>query len=62
MRPEQRERIADMFKELERPYKTLTAWELNFLDSVRGRFEITLDLSERQVEVLEKIFLEKTLQ
>jgi len=62
MKLEHRERVADMLKELERPYKVLTAWELNFLESVRGRFEITLELSERQVEVLEKIFLEKTLQ
>lgn len=38
----------------------LTAWELDFCDSLQERLDRKVNLSERQVEILEKIYSEKT--
>lgn len=57
-----RNKIEEMLKDLERPYKTLTAWELGFLESVSDQFSRSGKLSSRQVESLTKIHLEKVLQ
>jgi uncharacterized membrane-anchored protein len=49
-----------MLQDLETPYKELTKWEEEFVASVKERFERTHNLSERQVEILERIYAEKT--
>ena len=38
----------------------LTKWEANFIDSLRTQFEERGALSERQVEILDRIYVEKT--
>lgn len=54
------ENIASFLDALETPSKPLTKWELDFLISISDQFERTRSLSERQFEVLEKIYAEKT--
>jgi hypothetical protein len=51
---------AHMLRELESPSKELTRWEENFLESVGETFERTASLTDRQVEILERIYTEKT--
>lgn len=45
---------------LETPRHELTKWEEDFVDSVREQFQARGSLSERQIEILEKIYAEKT--
>jgi hypothetical protein len=45
---------------LERPAKQLTSWELDFLESITEQFERSGSLSDKQFEVLERIYAEKT--
>ncbi len=45
---------------LENPAKRLTAWEQNFVESVSNQFDIRGSLSDRQFEILERIYAEKT--
>ena len=52
--------IEEWLERLESPSKPLTAWEADFLISVRDQFDRSGRLSERQEEVLEKIYAEKT--
>jgi hypothetical protein len=52
--------VEHFFKELERPAKELTPWELDFLISVKDQFDRKGRLSEKQFEVLERIYAEKT--
>jgi hypothetical protein len=40
--------------------KPLTDWELSFMESITDQFERTGRLSERQVEILERIYADKT--
>ncbi len=39
--------------------KGLTKWEENFVDSIAEQFEKTRSLSDRQEEILERIYTEK---
>lgn len=55
-----RDTIAHFLRELESPSRELTPWELNFLESVQGQFEQSHTLSDRQFEVLEEIYANKT--
>lgn len=41
--------------------RNLTAWEQQFLDAIEERLEEGWNLSEKQAEVLERIYAEKTL-
>jgi len=52
--------ITHMLELLENPHKELNPWELDFVESVREQFEIRKTLSERQFEILEHIYVEKT--
>jgi len=52
--------ISGWFEALETPSKELTKWEQSFIESVRDQFERTGRLSDPQLEVLEKIYAEKT--
>lgn len=38
----------------------LTKWEADFIESLREQFDRTHTLSDRQVEILDRIYLEKT--
>jgi len=40
--------------------RNLTAWELSFMESITDQFERWETLSERQIEILERIYAEKT--
>lgn len=60
MDPETRQLVGHMFKVLENPVRRLTEWELEFLDSTREQFEDRGSLSERQLDVLNRIYREKT--
>ncbi len=50
---------AQMLEKLEAPYKVLTAWEQDFVESVTDQFNRNGRLSERQFQVLERIHEEK---
>lgn len=58
--PQTTENIESFLKELEHPAKTLTAWELSFLESIKDQFDRSGHLSVKQFEVLERIYAEKT--
>lgn len=55
-----KEAIQHMLRELEMPAKTLTKWELGFLESISEQFEARRSLSDKQFEILERIYAEKT--
>lgn len=52
--------IMHMLQTLEMPTRRLTAWELQFLESVSDQFTRRGSLSERQFGTLERIYAEKT--
>lgn len=60
MDQQKRDLVKHMLRELEMPAKRLTSWELSFLESVSDQFTSRGSLSEKQVEVLERIYAEKT--
>ena len=41
-------------------HKPLSAWEQSFLESVSDQLDRVGNLSEKQVEIIERIFAEKT--
>lgn len=58
--PQQQAIIQSMFQALDTPSKDLTKWEENFLESISEQFEQSKSLSERQLEILQRIYDEKT--
>jgi hypothetical protein len=52
--------ITHMLESLETPSRELTPWEVDFIASLKEQFEIRGSLSERQSEILERIYVEKT--
>lgn len=52
--------IKHMLTELETPYKTLTKWESDFVESVTDQYSHRGTLTHKQFEVLERIYAEKT--
>lgn len=61
--PKDREKhdlIKHMLDALEAPYKELTEWEEKFIESVTEQFENRNWLSDKQFDVLERIYSEKT--
>jgi len=58
--PNQREVIKSMLEALETPSKDFTQWEAAFLESIAEQFETKGTLSERQFEILDRIYTEKT--
>ena len=52
--------IEQMLQSLEAPVKELTKWEENFLESIADQFQQKGSLSDRQFEILDKIYGEKT--
>jgi hypothetical protein len=57
--PRTPEIIAHFFDSLEMPAKTLTEWELGFLESAKDQFDRRGALTDRQFEILERIYTEK---
>lgn len=55
-----KEMVEHMLKELQRPVKTLTGWELNFLESVSDQFSERGRLTDNQFSKLEAIYAAKT--
>lgn len=58
--PLTREAIRAMLEALENPSKELTKWEQQFLESIADQFESRGTLTERQQEILDRIYTEKT--
>lgn len=52
--------IEAMLNALDTPSQELTKWEENFLESINEQFQSRGTLSERQFEILERIYTEKT--
>ena len=52
--------IAQWIRELETPSKELTSWESQFLESITDQWDRYHRLSDKQIEILEKIYAEKT--
>jgi hypothetical protein len=60
MTADQQKLTEHMLKELESPSRDLTTWEENFLESVADQYSRSRQLSERQFDILERIYAEKT--
>ncbi len=58
--PNTDENADEFLTALESPHKELTAWEEDFLDSLREQRGEGRHLSDRQFEILERIYAEKT--
>lgn len=58
--PRTPEFIEHMFKTLQRPSRDLTAWELGFLADIADQFDRRSTLTDKQFEILERIYAEKT--
>jgi hypothetical protein len=61
MPPQKSDLIAHMLHALETPSKPLTKWEENFIGSLAEQFESRHPLSDRQFDILERLYVEKTL-
>ena len=57
---DRQEIIQRMLEALQTPVKDLTKWEENFLESVTEQFESRRSLSDRQFEILDELYNEKT--
>lgn len=55
-----KKQIQEMLDALQTPSKELTKWEENFLESLAEQFETRGTLSDRQFEILDRIYTEKT--
>ena len=55
-----KELIQHMLTALETPNKELTKWEENFLGSLEEQFKAKGTLSDKQTEILDRIYTEKT--
>ena len=61
MEKEERDKLIDhMFISLDSPNKELTKWEEDFLASIYEQWEVRRWLSEKQYEILDRIYAEKT--
>ena len=56
----QKDLIDHMLRALETPSKPLSSWEDGFISSISEQFTSRGSLSDRQVEILERIYTEKT--
>ena len=52
--------IADWIESVNSEGRGLTTWELSFMESITDQFERSGSLSDRQEEILERIYAEKT--
>ena len=52
--------IADWFEQIEQRGRGLSKWEEDFVESVSEQFARRGSLSDRQIEILERIYADKT--
>jgi CO dehydrogenase/acetyl-CoA synthase beta subunit len=52
--------VERMLESLERPVKELTKWELGFVESLTEQWTTKEWISDRQMEILEKIYADRT--
>lgn len=52
--------IRHFLAELETPFRPLSSWENQFLENVTDQFNMGGTLSDKQFEILERIYTEKT--
>lgn len=52
--------ITEFLSALENPYKALTTWEQDFIISITDQFNMRGTLSDKQFNILERIYTEKT--
>lgn len=55
-----KEQLARFVSELKESDLELSKWEESFLDSVGGKLSKGWTLSDRQIEILERLYAEKT--
>lgn len=55
-----KELIQEWLSALEDPARPLSVWETNFIESISNQFDHRGDLSDKQFEILERIYAEKT--
>lgn len=60
MTDDQRKLASHMLRELESPSKQLTNWEQNFIESVTEQFHDRDSLTDKQLQIIERIYAEKT--
>jgi repressor of nif and glnA expression len=53
--------IADWIERINTEGRKLTEWELEFMESIAEQFDRIGSLSDRQEEILERIYAEKTV-
>ncbi len=58
--PKTKETIQHFISELENPSHPLSKWEEDFLISISDQFDRRGTLSDKQFEILERIYAEKT--
>lgn len=52
--------VAHMLEVVQTEARNLSKWEADFIDSIAEQFERRGKLSEKQIEILERIYSEKT--
>lgn len=52
--------VSNFIDALQTPHKPLSPWEESFLESITDQWETKQWLSDRQLEILERIYAEKT--
>ena len=57
---ERHDLILHMLTSLESPSRELTKWEEDFIASLSEQLQRRGDLSDRQIEILDRIYTEKT--
>jgi hypothetical protein len=60
MNPNQHDLVRHMLESLETPSRELTKWEEGFIESITEQYQGKGWLSDKQIEILEKIYSEKT--
>ncbi len=55
-----KEVIADWISQIQKEGKGLTNWEEAFVSSILEQFELRGSISDRQEEILERIYAERT--
>ena len=56
---EETKKLAYMLDACENEARRLSKWEQSFIESIRDQFDRTQSLSERQKEILERIYVDK---
>jgi len=60
MDADEKKKIEHWFKEIEETGVNLTKWEQDFVESVKVQYQERGKLSEKQQEILERIYVDRT--